>query len=271
MGFRCGFLGLLHMDVFQQRLADEEAISVILTAPSIPYVAALRANSSWSSEHLRNAPHEAPMLLPGGDADADATMPIDATMQHVMIENPQDLPPMAEVTKYYEPTAIVSVVAPASYMGAMMQLLESHGGCQQDVIFLQQTTPGRKGSGGAGGVGGAGGAGRVALRYLLPWREVVAGLHDSVKSSSAGCVDWRSAWQSRAPLRRLRRSPALIPPPPLLTHSRCARFSSLPPPSKYVPPSPLGCAACAQLREHGLRGRAAAGDQLAVRRHLGER
>lgn len=37
MGFRCGFLGVLHMDVFRQRLADEQQMNVLITAPMVPY------------------------------------------------------------------------------------------------------------------------------------------------------------------------------------------------------------------------------------------
>lgn len=41
-GFRCGFLGMLHMDVFSQRLADDFEVETILTSPSVPYKCKLR-------------------------------------------------------------------------------------------------------------------------------------------------------------------------------------------------------------------------------------
>ena len=202
MGFRCGFLGLLHMDVFQQRLVDEEAIAVILTSPSIPYVAALRPNSAWSNEHLRKA-SPAMNMLAGSDDDAENFERIDAELQHVMIETPTDMPPVGEVTRYFEPTAIVSVVAPASYMGSMMKLLEACGGRQQDVIYLTTEATGNAGKNASNAAKENEARGRIALRYLLPWREVVAGLHDDVKAASAG---YASMDYEEGPLRETKLS-----------------------------------------------------------------
>ena len=54
MGFRCGFLGLLHLDVFQQRLHNEFDVSVIVTSPTVPYRIVL---ASGEERHVDNALH----------------------------------------------------------------------------------------------------------------------------------------------------------------------------------------------------------------------
>lgn len=55
-GFRCGFLGVLHMDVYKQRLDDEYEISIILTAPSVKYKCKLRNGETIEVENALNAP-----------------------------------------------------------------------------------------------------------------------------------------------------------------------------------------------------------------------
>lgn len=55
-GFRCGFLGLLHMDVFKQRLDDEYELSTILTMPSVPYKCKLRNGKIKVVENAIEAP-----------------------------------------------------------------------------------------------------------------------------------------------------------------------------------------------------------------------
>ena len=55
-GFRCGFLGVLHMDVFNQRLSDEYDMSTILTTPNVPYRAVLRNGTTVEIENALMSP-----------------------------------------------------------------------------------------------------------------------------------------------------------------------------------------------------------------------
>ncbi len=99
-GFRCGFLGLLHMDIVRERLEREFDLSLIATAPSVAYVA-----------HLTN--HE-----------------------DVVVSNPSDLPPAQNVESIDEPLLKVTIITPAEYTGTVMDLAQSRRGRQEMMEYL---------------------------------------------------------------------------------------------------------------------------------------
>lgn len=109
LGFRCGFLGLLHMDVFTQRLQQEHRCDVIITAPSVPYRANVRETSA-SSETTQ-----------------------------VTVESASELPIGREVESYEQPMVQVTVVAPSDCLGDLMNLLQGRDGTQDDLSFLTST------------------------------------------------------------------------------------------------------------------------------------
>jgi GTP-binding protein LepA len=91
-GFRCGFLGLLHLEVVQERLEREYGQSIIMTVPSVQYQFLLRSG------------------------------------ENVTIDNPQYYPDPASIEKSYEPFVKVSILIPERSMGAVMTLcLERRG------------------------------------------------------------------------------------------------------------------------------------------------
>lgn len=96
-GFRCGFLGLLHMDVVQERLEREFNLTLIATAPSVIY-------------HVYKT---------------------DRTM--IAIDNPALLPPSNEVDHIEEPLVRASVIVPNNYIGAVMELAQSKRGTYIDM------------------------------------------------------------------------------------------------------------------------------------------
>lgn len=96
-GFRCGFLGLLHMDVVQERLEREFNLTLIATAPSVIY-------------HVYKT---------------------DRTM--IAIDNPAMLPPSNEVDHIEEPLVRASVIVPNNYIGAVMELAQSKRGTYVDM------------------------------------------------------------------------------------------------------------------------------------------
>jgi GTP-binding protein LepA len=106
-GLRCGFLGLLHMDVFNQRLQDEFKTDVIITAPMVAYK----------------------VLLKNG--------------KEVTVERPADFPPSQDVEAYYEPTAHVSIMAPGEFLSPLLGLLTDRRGVQEDIIFLNNAENGK--------------------------------------------------------------------------------------------------------------------------------
>jgi GTP-binding protein LepA len=104
LGLRCGFLGLLHMDVFHQRLQQEFSTPVIITAPMVPYKVKLF-----------------------GDGKI------------ITVERPSDFPEPPKVDRYYEPTAHLSIMTPTEFVSPLMGLLSDRRGVQEDIIYLNQS------------------------------------------------------------------------------------------------------------------------------------
>jgi len=102
-GFRCGFLGLLHMEIIQQRLEREYEMRLITTAPSVRYKVRLTA----------------------GDA--------------VEIDSPAKLPPIGEVAGIDEPYIAATIITPDDYLGAIMNLAQDRRGTQKHLEYLSPT------------------------------------------------------------------------------------------------------------------------------------
>ena len=99
-GFRCGFLGLLHMEIIRERLEREFGQSLIATAPSVEYHAYL----------------------------TDGTV--------VVVDNPTDLPDAARIDHIDEPMLTATVLTPSEYTGAVMELCQSRRGEMQRMEYL---------------------------------------------------------------------------------------------------------------------------------------
>ncbi|KHK01616.1 translation elongation factor 4 [Desulfovibrio sp. TomC] len=102
-GFRCGFLGLLHMEIIQERLEREFGASLIATAPSVIYKV---------------------------ETTAGDVIPVD---------NPSKLPKTQEIAALYEPFARLEIHTPNEYVGAVFKLCEEKRGIQKDVRYLTAT------------------------------------------------------------------------------------------------------------------------------------
>ncbi|KAK8792743.1 hypothetical protein WA158_004907 [Blastocystis sp. Blastoise] len=102
VGFRCGYLGVLHMSIFQERLAKEFEMSVIVTAPFVPHKVLLK------------------------------------TGEEMLIEKAADLPDRARVSKYFQPMTRVTIVSPSQHMGSLMKLLNDKKGRSEDVKYLDK-------------------------------------------------------------------------------------------------------------------------------------
>lgn len=101
LGFRCGFLGLLHMDVFKQRLEQEYDASVITTAPSVLYKV-IMAHTNETRD----------------------------------IENPADFPEPQQIAKILEPVIDATIITPTGYIGAVMKLCQEKRGIQKSLEYL---------------------------------------------------------------------------------------------------------------------------------------
>jgi GTP-binding protein LepA len=100
-GFRCGFLGLLHMEIVQERLEREYDLELLVTAPSVEY------------EVLRTDGEE------------------------IVVDNPAELPPPNEVLELREPWMKISVVCPDRYIGAVMEIVTGRRGQFQHMEYIQ--------------------------------------------------------------------------------------------------------------------------------------
>uniref|UniRef100_A0A7N5KPR8 GTP binding elongation factor GUF1 n=1 Tax=Ailuropoda melanoleuca TaxID=9646 RepID=A0A7N5KPR8_AILME len=109
-GWRLGFLGLLHMEVFNQRLEQEYNASVILTTPTVPYKAVL------SSAKLIKEYRE----------------------KEITIINPAQFPDKSKVTEYLEPVVLGTIITPDEYTGKIMMLCQARRAVQKNMIYIDQ-------------------------------------------------------------------------------------------------------------------------------------
>jgi GTP-binding protein LepA len=100
MGFRCGFLGLLHMEIVQERLEREYHLELVATAPSVVYRVVLNDNSV------------------------------------IEVDNPGELPAPNERRQIEEPYVRVEIITPEAYVGTLMELAQSRRGEFKDMRYL---------------------------------------------------------------------------------------------------------------------------------------
>jgi len=100
-GFRCGFLGLLHMEIVQERLEREYDLDILATAPSVEYV---------------------------------VTKMDGATIQ---VDNPSDMPSFGEIEKIEEPWMDISIFTPSRYIGTIMDLVTTRRGVYKDLKYIE--------------------------------------------------------------------------------------------------------------------------------------
>jgi GTP-binding protein LepA len=129
-GFRCGFLGLLHMEIIRERLEREYGIDLVATAPNVEYLA---------------------NLTDGGVE---------------VVDNPSAMPPPNQVESIEEPYVGVTMLAPAEYVGTLMELAQSRRGEMKKMEYLSED--------------------RVELVYDLPLAEIVLDFFDQLKSRTRG-------------------------------------------------------------------------------------
>ncbi|MEO6196597.1 MAG: translation elongation factor 4, partial [Dehalococcoidia bacterium] len=102
-GYRCGFLGLLHMDIVQERLEREYDLDILATAPSVEY----RVITSDGAENI--------------------------------VDSPADMPDPSRITEVREPWMKLSIVAPERYIGAIMELVTGRRGAFDHMEYLEHT------------------------------------------------------------------------------------------------------------------------------------
>ncbi len=99
-GYRCGFLGLLHMDIVQERLEREYGLDLVFTAPNVVYE----------------------VLLDGGET--------------VYVHSPADMPEAGRIKEVREPYVQATVLVPPDYLGGVIELIKERRGIYQDQTYL---------------------------------------------------------------------------------------------------------------------------------------
>ncbi len=135
-GFRCGFLGLLHMDIVQERLEREYDLNILATSPSVAY---------------------------------QVTRTDGETFQ---IDSPAQLPETSRIDEIREPWLDLSIIAPANYIGPVMELVRGRRGEYKRMEYMQNdatsNTP------------------RVLMEFAVPLAEVLTDFYDNLKAHTQG-------------------------------------------------------------------------------------
>jgi GTP-binding protein LepA len=145
-GFRCGFLGLLHMEIVRERLEREFDLSLISTAPNVVYRVVM--------ENGRELKVTNPAEFPGGiDGFSSAsTSPKEHTG--------------GKIKEVYEPVVRATVISPTDYIGTIMELCQSRRGVLLGMDYLSTE--------------------RVEIRYTMPMAEIIFDFFDQLKSRTRG-------------------------------------------------------------------------------------
>lgn len=129
-GFRVGFLGLLHMDVIIERIEREFNIGIIATSPSVIY-----------KVHL-----------------TDGSI--------ILVDAPTKMPERAKISYIEEPYILSSIIAPAEYIGSIMELCQNKRGIYKQIDYIDPT--------------------RANIHYEIPLSEIVYDFYDKLKSNTKG-------------------------------------------------------------------------------------
>jgi GTP-binding protein LepA len=129
-GFRCGFLGLLHMEIIQERLEREYSIDLLATAPSVEYQVEMRGGAE------------------------------------LRIDNPSELPSPGDIEEIREPWLDISIIVPARYIGAVMELVTGRRGDYRELVYLDPD--------------------RVQMKFEMPLAELIVDFYDQLKSRTQG-------------------------------------------------------------------------------------
>jgi GTP-binding protein LepA len=144
-GFRCGFLGLLHMEIVRERLEREFDLTLISTAPNVVYRVVTESGTEF------------------------------------VVTNPSEFPE-GKISQVFEPVVRATVLAPADYVGAIMELCQGRRGVLLGMEYLS--------------------ADRVEIRYTMPLAEIIFDFFDQLKSRTRGyaSLDYERAGEQESDL-----------------------------------------------------------------------
>lgn len=164
-GYRCGFLGLLHLDIVQERLEREYDLDIVVTAPSVSYRVVLSSGST------------------------------------VQVDTPSNVPPSNKVAEIHEPWLAMTVLAPNRHIGAVMELMSSRRAEFKRMEYLQGVPGELESDAGDQAKRDV----RVLLEYSVPLAEMLADFYNQLKSRTQGyaSLDYVFEGYRSAPLVKL--------------------------------------------------------------------
>jgi GTP-binding protein LepA len=145
-GFRCGFLGLLHLDIIQERLEREYDCDLIVTAPSVLYEVKITVKQAASIIRSSLMKHDEPDVA--------------------RISNPADFPDPAYIDEVREPWVQLEIVCRSEDVGTVMTMIQERRGIYHTLEYLD--------------------ADRCLLRFDVPLQAIVLDFFDKLKSSTEG-------------------------------------------------------------------------------------
>lgn len=161
-GYRCGFLGLLHMEIVQERLEREYNIDLVITPPSVEYIVKVL---SKKFKHKN---------------DATLNFFEENGEYYLKVNSAADLPDEGLIEEILEPWAEVEIITPGGYVGDLMQLCQSKRGVYKDTQYINAGKD-------------VSSFERVILKYDMPLSEIIIDFFDKLKSISHGyaSLDYR--------------------------------------------------------------------------------
>ncbi len=164
-GFRCGFLGLLHMEIVRERLEREFDLSLISTAPNVVYRVVMESGLELKVTN----PSDFPGGIDGFTAGAPGTASPKANTG-------------GKIKEVYEPVVRATIISPSDYIGTIMELCQGRRGALQGMDYLSTD--------------------RVEIRYTMPLAEIIFDFFDQLKSRTRGyaSLDYEPAGEQAANL-----------------------------------------------------------------------
>jgi len=165
-GFRCGFLGMLHMDIVRERISREYWVETIFTNPTVMYLVktkelSLDAIRTWKNiKDILNSPLYKEIVLYENITESDYEKKLKPRL---LVKSGNDMPEWS-VESVLEPMAEVEIVWPKDYSGNIMELCQEYRGSLKSMEYMDET--------------------RTVWKYLMPLWEIIVDFNDKLKSST---------------------------------------------------------------------------------------
>ncbi len=179
-GFHCGFLGLLHAEIVQERLLREFGLTMIATAPSVEYRILLKHQGSSitrnmshefgilnheENQEIQNSKFPGPTAGAGKIQDSHIMASLVAPENFVSIQSAAEFPDPSYIEEVKEPVMQVTIFAPKRFVGPIMQLAQEKRGAYVDLHYQ---------------------ADQAEFTYLIPLSEMIVDFFDRLKSATEG-------------------------------------------------------------------------------------